>query len=99
MISIVPDIGGESASFSLLCVITAASDIDGLPGQGKIQVKRRAFAGPTLHANLARMLLDNAIGNRQAQPCAPLLACLGGCFRGKERIVDAGYVFRRNAAP
>src|SRR5262249_51258865 len=99
MISTDPAIASGSISFMLLCVITAASDIDGLPSQRKIQVKRRAFAWAAFHAYLARMLLDNAVSYRQAQPCTPLLACLGCRFGGEEGIVDARDVFRRNPAP
>src|SRR6476660_184385 len=92
-----PDIARESKSLNL-CGITAASDIDGLPGQRKIQVKRRPLAGTALHANLARVFLDNSVRNRQAESGTPLLACLRCSFRSKEWVVDACDMFGRNAA-
>src|SRR6478736_10361959 len=91
-----PAIARDSKSF-ILRGNTAASDIDGLPGQRKIQMKRRSLAGATLHANLARVFLDDSVRNRQAQPGTSLLACLRCSFRGEERIVDPRNVFGRNA--
>src|SRR5215468_10110299 len=88
-----PAIARESKSF-ILRGKTAASDIDGLPGQRKIQVERSPLAGTTLHANLARVLLDDPVCNRQAQPGTALLACLRCSFCGEERIVDPRDVFR-----
>ena len=65
---------------SSCAAMTAASDIDGLPGQRKIQVERRPLAGAALHANLARVFLDDSVGNRQAQPGTALLAFLAVQF-------------------
>src|SRR5580704_6637456 len=79
-------------------VITAASDIDGLPSQREIQIERGAFARPTLDANLARMLLDDAVGNREAQAGTPVLALANCGFSSEERIVNPIDVFGSNAA-
>ena len=51
--------------------MTAASDIDGLPGQREIQIERRPLAGTALHANLAGVFLDDSVGDRQAQARCP----------------------------
>src|ERR1700757_3488233 len=92
-----PAIAKESKSF-ILRGNTAASDIDGLPGQRKVQVERSPLAGVALHADLAGVFLDDSVRDRQAQPGTALLVCLRCSFRGKERIVDARDVFGRDAA-
>src|SRR5262249_57808281 len=79
--------------------ITAASDIDSLPCQREIQVERCSFARPTFHSNLARVFLDDAVGNGEAQPGSPVLP-FPRCILGREkRIVDTVDVFVSDAAP
>src|SRR6516164_7834418 len=98
MISTAPAGEGDSTSFNLLRVMTAASDIDGLPGQGKIQEESRPFAGTAFYANLSGVLLDDAVGNRKTQTRAAALAFPGSRFGGEKGIVDAGNVFGGNTA-
>src|SRR5580700_5210126 len=78
--------------------MTAASDIDSLPGQRKIQIEPRAFPGTALDPNLPRMFLNDSVTHRQSQPGAPRLA-LARRFGGEEGIVNALDVFLRNPRP
>ena len=78
--------------------ITAASDMHCLPAQGKIKSECCARAGLALHANLAGVLLDDAVGDGEAQAGAAALAFLRRGLGGEERIVDALNVLRRDAA-
>ena len=48
-------------------------------------------------SNLAGMLLDDSVGHRQSQSCAPLPS-RGAVLGGEEWIVDALNVFLRDAA-
>src|SRR6202451_429291 len=80
-------------------VMTAASDMNRLPAQGKIQGKRGSGARVTFDANFSRVLLDDAVGNRKAQPGAAALAFLRRSLGSKEWIVDSVDVLRRNARP
>src|SRR5579864_550875 len=94
-----PDIGVNSASLNLLRGMTAAaSDIDGLPGQRKIQIKRGSFSRAAFHADLAGMFLDNAVGHREPQSGSALLTCFRSGLRGEERIVNSRDMLRGNAA-
>src|SRR5215467_1136634 len=79
--------------------ITAASDIDSLPCQREIQVERCSFAGPAFHSNLARVLLDDAVGNGEAKPSSPVLAFPRCILSREKRIVDTVDVLGSNAAP
>src|SRR5712671_4503658 len=76
--------------------MTAASDMDCLPAQGKIQSKCRPASGMALHANLARMLLDDSVCDGKTQPSAAALAFAGSRLGRKKRIVNALNVLRRN---
>src|SRR5947208_14049956 len=59
MINTVPE---REACASPGCrMMTAASDIDGLPHQREFAIESRAFAGMTFDPNFSRMLLNNAI--------------------------------------
>jgi hypothetical protein len=62
MISTEPAAGSD-VSVEFCRTMTAASDIDSLPGQWKIEVERSAFATPALHANFAGMFLNDAVGH------------------------------------
>ena len=80
---------------------TANSDMDGLPRrcryQWEIQGEGRAFARAALHADIARVFLDDAVGHRESKTGAAILALRGRRLGGKERVVDALNVFLRNA--
>src|ERR1019366_2285132 len=77
--------------------MTAVSDMHCLPAQGKIQRKRRSCTRLALHANLARMFLDDAVGDRKAETSAAGLALARRSLGSKERIVNAWDVLGRNA--
>src|SRR5207302_1191320 len=66
---------------------------DCLPAQGEIQGEGRAGAGTALHANLARMFLNDAISDGKTEAGAAGLAFAKRCLGGKEWIVDALAVF------
>src|SRR5258707_13710434 len=75
--------------------MTAASDIDSLSHQRELQIEPCAFVRRALYANLARVLLNDSVGQRQAQPGAaalPFLRRIVGC---KEWIVTALHVVLR----
>src|SRR5690348_5150181 len=78
--------------------ITAASDIYGLPEQWELKEEGRPLFGSAFHTNLAGMLLNNAVGHREAKTGAPPLAVLWSGLGCKERIVNALDVFLRDAA-
>src|SRR5580692_12479564 len=80
---------GTDLSPELCRTITAASDIDSLPGQREIEVKGSAFAMPALHPNLPRVLLNNPVSYGQAQPGAARLAFPRSGLGRKERIVNS----------
>src|SRR5580692_1790954 len=97
MINTVPAVGSEPSP-ELCRVITAASDIDSLLGQGKIEVERRTFAGPALHSNFPGVFLNNSVGHRQPESSAAGLAFARRRLGGEERIVNPVHVLLRNAA-
>src|SRR5580704_6909654 len=70
-----------------------------LPAEREIEREGRASAGMTLHANLARVLLNDAVGDRKSEAGAAGLAFARRSLRSKERIVNALNVFRRDARP
>src|SRR5271156_1979947 len=78
---------------------SANSDMDCLPGgdQWEIQGEGGAFAGAALHADIARMFLDDAVSDGQPETGAASLAIRGRRFGGEKWIVDALNVFLRNA--
>src|SRR4051812_42704807 len=86
---------GTSCSLTALC-------IDGLPSgdwdHREIEMELGAGAGLTLNPDLASVLLDDAVGDRQAESGAAAFARAVGGLGGEERIVDAGDVFGRDAA-
>src|ERR1700756_3298282 len=79
--------------------MTAASDMHCLPAQGKIESDRGARAGVALDANLARMFLDDAVGDGKPKPRATGLAFFRDGLGREERIVYPLNVLRRNARP
>ena len=81
----------------LRCDTTAVSDMDGLPDQGEIQGERGAFPWTALHADMPRMLLDNAVGDRKSKTGAAILAFGRRRLGGEEGIVDFLNVLRRDA--
>src|SRR5581483_11173498 len=80
------------------CEITAASDIDSLPGQGEIKVKRGALPRMAFHANLSGVFLNNSVGDRQPQARTPVLALAGSCLGGEKGIVNPVDMFLRDPA-
>src|SRR5277367_3714692 len=67
---------------------TSNSDMDCLPDQREIQGEGGAFARAALHADVARVFLDDAVGDRKTKTSAPRLA-LDGCRLGSEkRVID-----------
>src|SRR5256885_119397 len=81
---------GTSCSLTALC-------IDGLPSgdwdHREIKMELGAGAGLTLNADLAGVLLDDAVGVGERESGAATLARAVGGVRGEERVVDAGDVF------
>src|SRR6266702_7384422 len=62
--------------------------------QRKLQPKRSSHSNRALHMHLARMLLHDAIANRQAKSSAFVLAIAWLGLGGEERIEDAMQMFR-----
>src|SRR5208282_107868 len=73
------------------------SDMDCLPHQRKIQGEGGAFARAALHADIARVFLDDAVGYRKSKTGTAILALRGRRLGGEKWIVDALNVFLRNA--
>src|SRR5579862_1098446 len=96
MINTDPPFCKYAASFTWFRVITAASDIDCLSDHRKIEIERSAFAGAAFNANLARVLLDDSIADRQTQARATGLS-FARCFGREEGIVNAMDVLLRDA--
>src|SRR5450432_3763267 len=78
-------------------VKTAASDIDCL-SHGKLQLELGSLARLGVHADLACMLLNDSVGDGQAQARATRLALTRGVFGGEERVINPVDVLRRDAA-
>src|SRR5690242_16142003 len=76
---------------------TTTSDIDRLSNHWEFHEKLRALSGLAFDANLSRVLLDDAVGHREAKAGAAAVALLRPVLGGEERIVDPVNVFRRNA--
>src|SRR5208282_4175605 len=77
----------------------ATSDMDCLPRryQWKIQGEGGAFARAALHADIARVFLDDAVGDRKSKTGAPILAFRGRRLGREKWVVNAMNVFLRNA--
>src|SRR5579864_3390160 len=88
---------GDGLPLTAPRVMTAASDMDCLPAQWKIERERRARSWIAFHANFARMLLDDAVRDRKSQPGAAVLPLGRRRLRREKWIVNALYVFRRDA--
>src|SRR5437879_4410657 len=65
--------------------ITATSDMDRLPAQGKIKGECCSFAGVALDAYFAGVLLDDAVGYRKSESSAAILP-----FPGELLVVKNG---------
>src|SRR5882724_10920072 len=89
----------DAASFIMRRGMIASSDSDGLLHQREIQIEGGTTAGLAFHSNLPRMLLNNAVGHRQAQARSFTLAFTRRGFGGEEWIVDALDMLLRNARP
>src|SRR5579871_496559 len=75
----------------------STSDMYRLPQQGELKVECCAGPRSAFNLNLAGMLLDNAVRDRQAQPCPATLTGLGHVLGGEKRIVDALQMLRCDA--
>src|ERR1035441_5285605 len=80
---------GEGSPFIVPRAMTAASDMNCLPAQGKVQGKGRPGPRITFYAYFAGMLLDDAVGDRKSQAGATLLTLFGGRLGREEGIVYA----------
>jgi hypothetical protein len=69
--------------------MTAASDIDRLSYHREVNEKSGALLGRTFNPNLARMLLNNSVGDRKAKASAAFLPFRDSALGGEERIVNA----------
>ena len=66
-------------------------------GGGELEAERGAFANGALDADLAGVLLHDAVGDGEAEAGAFALAFLGCALGGEEGIVDAAEDFGRHA--
>src|SRR5216684_1357329 len=89
--------GDPGVPFNSEREITAVSDMERLPAQGEVESESCAGAGMTLHANLAGMFLDDAVGDGKAEAGAAGLAFARSGLGGEEGIVDALDVLGSNA--
>src|ERR1700739_2461835 len=87
MMSTLPTVSGV-LSGRLLLVITAASDMNGLPDQGEIQGEGGSFARTALHADVSRMFLDDAVGDRKSKTGAAILTFRRRGLGGEEWVVN-----------
>src|SRR6266853_4236035 len=77
--------------------ITASSDMDRLPAQGKIEGECCALAGVALDAYFAGVLLDDAVGYRKSESSAAILPFPRRTLSCKKWIVNTLHVFRVNS--
>src|SRR5258708_23539245 len=97
MMSTAPARPGDPVPFNSEREITALSDMERLPAQGEVESESCAGAGMTLHANLAGMFLDDAVGDRKTEAGAAGLAFARRGLGGEEGVVDALDVLGSNA--
>src|SRR5271163_1528942 len=76
---------------------TSNSDMDCLPDQREVQSEGGAFARAALHADVARVFLDDAVSDRESKTGAATLTFRRRCLGRKKWIVDAVNVFLRDA--
>jgi hypothetical protein len=77
--------------------ITATSDMDRLPAQGKIKGECGSFAGVALDAYFAGVLLDDAVGYRKSESSAAILPFPRRTLGCKKWVVNTLDVFRGNS--
>src|ERR1700676_2776226 len=75
----------------------AKSDMDCLPDQRESQGEGGAFARAALHADIARVFLDDAVGDRKSKTRPAILALLGRRLGREKWIVDGLNVLLRTA--
>src|SRR5450755_1960441 len=77
----------------------ASSDMNGLPGRYQREIKGEccAFARAALHANIAGVFLDDAVGDRESKASPAILAFRGRSLGSEKRVVDALNVFLGNS--
>src|SRR5271169_3665432 len=91
--------GGALRREQVVISDNATSDIDSLPRryQWNIQGEGGAFARAALHADIARVFLDDAVGDGEPKSGAAVLTVGGRRLGGEKRAVDRLNVFLRNA--
>src|SRR5438876_4616781 len=67
-------------------------DMSRFPGRGELHVERSALPGRRAHVNLSRVLLDDAVADRQAEPGAAAVR-----FGGEKRIKNAVDILAGNS--
>src|SRR5512132_2950223 len=72
--------------------------IDCLPYQRKFEEERGPASGLAVHLDLAGVLLDDAVGDREPESGAAALSLAGSVLRRKKWVVDAADMFLRDAA-
>src|SRR5258706_7138027 len=78
--------------------MTAVSGMTCFPraANGEFQMEGSAFSGLALHADLPRVLLNDAVGYGESQSGTSSLAFLDGVLSCEKWIVNAGNMFLRN---
>src|ERR1035441_4804982 len=89
----------DMATAGVVASDVVTSDMDCLPGryQREIQGEGGAFARAALHADIARVFLDDAVGDRESKTGSAILALRGRRLGREKWIVDALNVFFCNA--
>src|SRR5579859_78425 len=77
--------------------MTAASDIDRLSYHREIDVKRGALLRGAFNANLAGVLLNNSISDRESKSSAAFLPFRDGALGGEEGVVNAMNMLLRDS--
>src|SRR6516165_8036643 len=75
----------------------STSDMYRLPYERKLKVECCAGSDGAFDVNFARVLLNDPVGDRQAESRSASLPRPRSSLGGEERIVDALEMFRRNA--
>src|ERR1035438_4232491 len=76
---------------------SSTSGMNGIPQQGKLELKGCAGADGAFDMNFAGVLLDDAVGDGKSQAGAAAVAGFGGGLGGEKRIVYALEVLRFDA--
>src|ERR1700678_3643446 len=89
---------GSVETLALLCgARMPASDMDWLPCRREFEMERGSAAHLAFYLDLARVLLNDAVGHCQSQSCAAPLALADRQLGGEKGVVNALHVFQRDA--